>query len=285
MVRNVSEAIARPDSQPTAAPIKDASTVVLVRDGAHGPEVFLQRRVGSMAFAAGMTVFPGGGVDPSDASIALDWAGPEPAWWGERFGGIDAGRAQALVCAAVRETFEECGVLLAGPTADSIVSDTSVYAEARAQLERRELSFAEFLTRENLVLRADLLRPWDHWITPEIEPRRYDTRFFVAVLPAGQLADGDTSEAEVVTWCTPTEAIDRWHQGLDVLLPPTWTQLAALNEFASTAEILAAERTISPIMPIYDPSGNGPALAFPNADRYFAELPDNSRIRGSQRPE
>lgn len=284
MVRNVSETVAQPGSQPAARPVKDASTVMLVRDGAHGPEVFLQRRVGEMAFAAGMTVFPGGGVDPSDASVALDWAGPDADWWAEAFG-IDAGRAQALVCAAVRETFEECGVLLAGPTADTVVTDTAVYAEARGQLERRELSFAEFLTRENLVLRADLLRPWDNWITPVIEPRRYDTRFFVAVLPQGQLADGATSEAEVVSWCTPAEAIRRWHEGADVLLPPTWTQLAALGEFASTAEILAADRTIDPIMPVYDPEADGPALAFPNADRYFAELPKNARIRGSQRPE
>ncbi|MFI1913411.1 NUDIX hydrolase [Nocardia sp. NPDC020380] len=280
----MSETVIQPDSQPAAAPVKDASTVVLVRDGAHGPEVFLQRRVNAMAFAAGMTVFPGGGVDPSDAEVSLDWAGPEPAWWAERFG-TDAARAQALVCAAVRETFEECGVLLAGPTADSVVSDTSVYAEARGRLERRELSFAQFLTRENLVLRADLLRPWDHWITPVVEPRRYDTRFFVAVLPGGQLADGATSEAEVVTWSTPREAIDRWKQGLDVLLPPTWTQLDALAEFASTADILAAHRTISPIMPVYDGSGRGPALAFPDADRYFADLPERARLRGSQRPE
>ncbi|UGT41874.1 NUDIX domain-containing protein [Nocardia yamanashiensis] len=271
-------------SQPAVAPIKDASTVVLVRDGARGPEVFLQRRVNAMAFAAGMTVFPGGGVDPSDAAATLDWAGPEPAWWAARFG-TDAGRAQALVCAAVRETFEECGVLLAGPTAETVVSDTSVYAAARGQLERRELSFADFLQREHLVLRADLLRPWDHWITPEVEPRRYDTRFFVAVLPEGQLADGATSEAEVVTWSTPEEAITRWRDGLDVLLPPTWTQLVAIAEFPSTTEILAATREISPIMPIYDPEADGPALAFPNAEQYFADLPKEARLRGSQRPE
>ncbi|MFC9997802.1 NUDIX hydrolase [Nocardia sp. NPDC127526] len=257
---------------------------MLVRDGAHGPEVFLQRRVNAMAFAAGMTVFPGGGVDPSDASAHLDWAGPEPAWWADRFG-TDAPRAQALVCAAVRETFEECGVLLAGPTADTVVSDTSVYAAARARLERRDLTFADFLTQENLVLRADLLRPWDNWITPEVEPRRYDTRFFVAVLPEGQHADDATSEAEVVTWCTPAEAITRWKNGLDVLLPPTWTQLVALAEFPSTAAILAASPAITPIMPVYDPTAPKAALAFPHADRYFADLPDNTRLRGSQRPE
>lgn len=277
----MSETVAQ--SEPAVVPVKDASTVMLVRDGANGPEIFLQRRVNAMAFAAGMTVFPGGGVDPSDAEVALDWAGPEPAWWGERFG-KDTPRAQALVCAAVRETFEECGVLLAGPTADTVVSDTTVYAEARGQLERRELSFADFLTREKLVLRADLLRPWANWITPVVESRRYDTHFFVAVLPEGQVADDATSEAEVVTWSTPVEAIDRWKSGLDVLLPPTWSQLVALGEFASTADILAATPVIEPIMPIYDPSGPGPALAFPHADRYFADLPEGARLRGSQRP-
>ncbi|NNH72506.1 NUDIX hydrolase [Nocardia uniformis] len=256
---------------------------MLVRDGVNGPEIFLQRRVNAMAFAAGMTVFPGGGVDPSDASVELDWAGPEPAWWGERFG-IDAPRAQALVCAAVRETFEECGVLLAGPTADTVVCETAVYAEARGQLERRELSFAEFLTREKLVLRADLLRPWANWVTPVVETRRYDTRFFVAVLPAGQLADGATSEAEIVTWSTPAEAIERWKSGLDVLLPPTWSQLVALAEFGSTADILAATPVIEPIMPVYDPASGGPTLAFPDAAKYFADLPEGARLRGSRRP-
>ena len=126
-----------------------------------------------------MGVFPGGGVDPSDGTADVRWSGPSPAWWAERFG-VDEARAKALVCAAVRETFEECGVLLAGPTEDTVVADTAGYAEARRQLESRELSFADFLTRENLVLRADLLRPWANWITPVQEGRRYDTRFFVA---------------------------------------------------------------------------------------------------------
>ncbi|WP_372341782.1 NUDIX hydrolase [Nocardia sp. CC216A] len=279
----MSETVARGE-QPTAVPVRDASTVMLVRDGVNGPEVFLQRRVNAMAFAAGMTVFPGGGVDATDAAVALDWAGPEPAWWAARFGGTDAARAQALVCAAVRETFEECGVLLAGPTADTVVADTGVYAEVRGRLERRELSFAEFLTRERLVLRADLLRPWANWITPEVESRRYDTHFFVAVLPEGQQADDATSEAEVVTWSTPAEAIERWRSGLDVLLPPTWSQLVALGEFGSTADILAATPAIEPIMPVYDPESGGPTLAFPNAARYFSDLPDGTRLRGSQRP-
>lgn len=278
----MTETVADVDTEP--APLKDASTVMLVRDGASGPEVFLQRRVKAMAFAAGMTVFPGGGVDATDAQAEIAWAGPDPAWWGQRFG-VDAARAQALVCAAVRETFEECGVLLAGPTADSVVSDTAVYGAARAQLERRELSLGQFLARENLVLRADLLRPWANWITPTVETRRYDTRFFVAVLPPGQRADGATSEAQHVIWCTPAAAVERWKAGTDVLLPPTWSMLTVLGEFASTADILAAAPDFEPIQPVLETVDGKPRLRFPNNERYFADFPAGSRMLGSQRPE
>lgn len=255
---------------------------MLVRDGATGPEVFLQRRVGAMAFAAGMTVFPGGGVDPSDGTADIAWAGPEPAWWATKFG-IGEPRAKALVCAAVRETFEECGVLLAGPTADSVVSDTAGYRDARSGLERRELSLATFLAEERLVLRADLLRPWANWITPIVEPRRYDTRFFVAVLPTGQRADGATSEAADVQWRTPADALDRWRAGTDILLPPTWAQLVALGEFACTADILAADPAIDPIMPELMGANGQQRLRFPDSERYFADLPDPLRLKGSAR--
>ena len=103
------------------------------------------------------------------------------------------------MCAAARETFEECGVLFAGPADDpsAIVGDASVYRESRQALADRTLSFADFLRRENLVLRADLLRPWANWVTPENErTRRYDTYFFVGALPEGQRADGDNTESD-----------------------------------------------------------------------------------------
>ena len=107
------------------------------------------------------------------------------------FAQLHSDLAEALVCAAARETFEESGVLFAGPAddPDGIVSDATVYHESRAALESRELSFGEFLAREKLVLRADLLWPWANWITPKEErTRRYDTFFFVGALPAGQRA-------------------------------------------------------------------------------------------------
>src|SRR2546423_14928145 len=98
-----------------------------------------------MAFAGGMTVFPGGGVDARDAEEAVAWAGPSPAWWAQRFGCTSA-LARSLVAAVVRETFEESGVLLAGRDADSVVADTSRYADARQALEARELSLARVPT-------------------------------------------------------------------------------------------------------------------------------------------
>ncbi|WP_016883119.1 MULTISPECIES: NUDIX hydrolase [unclassified Rhodococcus (in: high G+C Gram-positive bacteria)] len=256
---------------------KDASTVILIRDAAAdaaapGIEVFLLRRVKGMAFAGGMTVFPGGGVDPSDADAEVDWAGPSVDWWAARFS-TDAARAKALVCAAVRETFEECGVLLAGPSADTVVADTSRYAQSRTQLEKRELSFSDFLKRENLVLRADLLRPWANWITPVGEGRRYDTRFFVAAAPHGQIADGATSEAEEVRWQSPAAALAHWQGGGSILLPPTWSQLTALSAFGSVAEVLAAEPEIPVILPTLITDEEQLRVEFPGQDSYYEAGP------------
>ncbi len=170
---------------PESVPVKDASTVMLVRDSVRGVEVFLLQRVVGMDFAGGMTVFPGGGVDRSDSEASVRWTGRDVEWWAQRFD-VTQARAQALVLAAVRETFEECGVLLAGQDPESVLVDTAPHAQARGQLEARELSFGDFLTREGLVLRADLLRPWARWITPLGERRRYDTHFFVAAAPEGR---------------------------------------------------------------------------------------------------
>ncbi|RZL77635.1 MAG: NUDIX hydrolase [Rhodococcus sp. (in: high G+C Gram-positive bacteria)] len=261
-------------SSSTAAdpvPARDASTVILIRDGRSQPgiEVFLLERVGGMAFAGGMTVFPGGGVDPSDAAADIEWAGPPPSWWADRFG-TDEGKAQALVCAAARETFEECGVLLAGPTADSVVADTAPFSAERGRLERRELSFAQFLTDHDLVLRADLLRPWSHWITPIGESRRYDTRFFVAVLPEGQNADGETSEAASVSWRSAEDALTDWRSGTTVLLPPTWSQLDALGRFDTVADVLDHEQTIAAVLPVLTRENGTVRVEFDGEDAYYA---------------
>ncbi len=252
----------------TAPAPKDASTVMLVRDGDDGVEVFLLRRVAGMAFAGGMTVFPGGGVDPSDGTADVRWSGPSPAWWAERFG-VDEARAKALVCAAVRETFEECGVLLAGPTEDTVVADTAGYAEARRQLESRELSFADFLTRENLVLRADLLRPWANWITPVQEGRRYDTRFFVAVLPEGQNADGETSEPPRWAWRTRPRPSTTGVSVAASCCRRRGVSSRRWGEFDGVDAILAAEPEISPILPELSFVDGKPRVSFPGDEGYY----------------
>lgn len=258
-----------PDAAVTPAVTpKDAATVMLVRDGGAGVEVFLQRRVAGMPFAGGMTVFPGGGVDGRDGTD-VGWAGPPPSWWARRFG-VSEELARALVCAAVRETFEESGVLLAGPDAHSTVRDASRHHEARAALVARELSMAGFLADSRLVLRADLLRPWANWVTPEGEPRRYDTRFFLAALPSGQQADAVTSEALDAAWQAPAGALDDWRAGRRWLLPPTWFTLAELAEHDSVSSLLAAseERRIEKIMPRVVRDPDGLRVVLPGDPRY-----------------
>lgn len=232
--------------QPVEA--RDAVTVVLLRDGATGIEAFLLRRVKGMAFAGGMTVFPGGGVDPRDADTSVAWAGPSPEWWGSVFN-VEPSLARAFVCAAVRETFEESGVLLAGPDATSVVADTSEFSAARRQLVDRELSLAQFLKEAQLVLRADLLRPWANWVTPYEEPRRYDTRFFVAALPSGQRADGETTEATDASWQTPHAAIEDAREGRRMLMPPTWRTLDEIGALGTVEAVMAAERSVEKIIP------------------------------------
>ena len=204
---------------------RPAATVMLVRENRGGLagdiEVFLMRRHAAMEFVAGVMVFPGGGVDARDRNADIPWTGPDPSWWAGRLG-VETDLAEALVCASARETFEECGVLFAGPAddPDRIVADASVYREARHALESKTLSFGEFLRNEHLVLRADLIRPWANWVTPKEErTRRYDTYFFAGALPEGQRADGDNTETDKVGWVTPQEALDDFAAGRSFLLP------------------------------------------------------------------
>jgi 8-oxo-dGTP pyrophosphatase MutT (NUDIX family) len=161
-----------------------------------------------------MHVFPGGGVDRRDAAEDVPWAGPGPAEWARRLG-TDEDTARMLVTAALREVFEESGVLLAGPTPDSVLEDVrgEVWSSRRAALVDRELSFAEVLAHEGLVLRGDLLSYRAHWVTPEFEARRYDTWFFAATVPHGQDADDATSEAETAGWVRPDEALRQGSSG------------------------------------------------------------------------
>lgn len=235
------------------APLRDAATVALLRDTEAGPEVYLLRRVVGMAFAGGMHVFPGGSVDLADATVDdaagdLTWAGPAPGFWAQAFG-CDEPLARALVCAAVRETFEETGVLLAGPrdSDGGLLADVSsdAWEAERAALEAREQSLTQLLDRRSLVLRTDLLRPLAHWITPEIEARRFDTRFFLARMPAGQACRDVGGEADERRWARPAEALTSGVR----LMPPTIAVLRELAGFTDVDSALAAQRSIRAILP------------------------------------
>ncbi|MGJ9423115.1 NUDIX hydrolase [Aeromicrobium sp. CF3.5] len=229
---------------------RDAATIVVVRDGAAGIEAFLMRRQTTMAFAAGFYVFPGGSVHPSDHED-MPWVGPDAEQWGSRWR-CDPQLARALVVAAVRETFEETAVLLAGPDESTVLSDTSTDAmeQARDDLEEGRLSFGDFLRREHLVLRADLVGAWAHWITPRFEPRRYDTRFFVAALPHGQRVGAMSREADRASWMPLAEVLRSIDAGDASMMPPTIaTCREVARHTAATVVEISRDRRFETIVP------------------------------------
>lgn len=248
--------------------LRDAATVLLVRDGTTGLEVYLLRRTRNMPFAGGMTAYPGGGVDPRDSETALAWLGPAPAQWAAAFDTTEP-LAAALVCAAVRETFEEAGVLLAGPPGGAVLSevDTAEWEAVRQALLAREVSLAQVLSARGLAIRADLLRPWAHWITPEPEPRRYDTRFFVAAVPRGQHARDVSGEADEASWLRPVDALAEHQAGIRTMLPPTLLTLTDLVPHSTVDSALAGAppRPISPVLPRLSTDADGaPAITTPD---------------------
>jgi 8-oxo-dGTP pyrophosphatase MutT (NUDIX family) len=212
-------------------PIRDAATVVLLRDGADGIEAWLLTRVAQMAFAAGMTVFPGGRVEDADAE--LPWADTPP---------VDA----AFAGAAVRETFEETGVLLGGGPVD--------LSGARADVEAGHIGFGDLLRAHGVTVDASGLHPWARWITPEGEPRRYDTRFFVAELPDGAEPADVTSEAARAGWVGAADALAQADRGERFMMPPTLITLRSIAGHSTVADVVAAApaRSLDPVRPVLD---------------------------------
>lgn len=257
-----------------------AATVMLLRDTPAGPVVHMLRRRASMAFAGGAYAYPGGGVDPRDEEHQVGWAGPSRDDWARRLG-TDARTAQAIVCGAVRETFEEAGVLLAGETPDTVVGDTTGddWEADRQALVARELSFAEFLDRRGLRLRSDLLGAWARWITPEFEPRRYDTWFFVAALPEGQRTRNASTEADRTVWIRPADAADGYDKGELLMMPPTISTLRSLEPYGSAAEALAAAgaQDLTPVLAQASLENGELVLSWPGHDEFTKRV----RLGGS----
>lgn len=247
-----------PDHFPIAKP-RFASTVMLVREGvreacdgntaapAH-PQVFMLHRVGSMAFAADAFVFPGGRLDEADYEAPERWQGPSPGEWA-RVLGVDENVARAAVVAAVRETFEECGVFLASDGGGNIGRMSESYDEGdRSVLSSHSASLAEVLSRRKMTLRSDLLHARARWITPVAEPRRYDTFFFSALVPEGVMPDGDTSEADGFRWVEPAGILERFDRDEALLLPPTIHQLIQLQAAPSAASFAAQPPHTEPVL-------------------------------------
>ncbi|MET9594805.1 NUDIX hydrolase [Streptomyces sp. NPDC006516] len=266
----------------TAVVPRRAATVMLLRDepaGADptGPSVHMLRRRTSMAFAGGAYAYPGGGVDPRDDDHLVGWAGPSLESWATRLGVDTAAEAQAVVCAAVRETYEEAGVLLAGPTAHTVVSDTTGadWEADREALVARELSFAGFLERRGLILRSDLLAAWARWITPAFEPRRYDTWFFVAVLPEGQRTRNASTEADRTVWIRPGDAADGYDRGELLMMPPTVATLRALRPYGTAGEALKAadSQNLAPVLAEARMEGDELVLSWPGHEEFTKHVP------------
>ena len=226
----------RLESAGPPARARAAATVVLVRPAGGAAEVLLLRRPRRSRFAAGAWVFPGGVVDAGDtvAELAELSAGPPPAWWARRLG-LGEAEAGAYLVAALREAWEETGILLAeGGAAGG--------EGGRRALLAGELSLPEYLRRHGLRLdTADVLYI-AHWITPEPEPRRYDTRFFLARVPAASACRLEGEELVESRWIEPAAALAAVHAGEMHLLPPTVHTLRRLAEHPSLDALWAALR-------------------------------------------
>lgn len=239
-------------------PLADAATVVLVRDGAAGLEVYLQRRTRTLAFAAGLFVFPGGRVESSDQSpdVAFGGAVPQPVPFAVgpdivlgSPGPTDAAAMyRALAVAGIRETLEEAGVLLAE-------TDDGPATQAQADRVRAAIlagvPLGEALAQIGARLTFDGLFAFAHWITPAVEVRRFDTRFFVAALPPGQQARSASGESEESGWVRPPAMLDRLAAGEVGMLPPTVAALEALTDQPDAAAVVAAGHRpgLRPILP------------------------------------
>jgi 8-oxo-dGTP pyrophosphatase MutT (NUDIX family) len=219
---------------------RPASTVVLSRPAPPGLEIFLVRRHDNIAFMGGAHVFPGGRVDPSDhAADATAWCdGVSHAV--TRMRDRRADEAIAFHVAAVRELFEEAGVLLARDTDGGFVrtdgAAESRFLGYRHDMTQRRLTLRALAEREGLRIALDALAMFAHWVTPDVETRRFDTHFFFAVLPAAQIAAHDQHETTEGMWIDPGDAIERCRRGEIALPPPTWTTLRMLSRFATTEE-------------------------------------------------
>jgi 8-oxo-dGTP pyrophosphatase MutT (NUDIX family) len=226
-------------TKPVAAPVP-AATILLIRDGAKGLEVFMVKRHHQIDFATGALVFPGGKATKSDFDVELgDYMDGAAAWSSEM---------RALAAAAIREAFEEAGILLArdGKTGEFVDESRLARLDAhREPLEKGEMSLRDLVVKENLRLACDHLVHFAHWITPKMMAKRFDTHFFIALAPHGHSGHHDGRESVDSVWIGPDEAIadrKRWN-----IIFPTKLNLMKLAHSKSVDAALAAARAAPPL--------------------------------------
>ncbi len=238
-----------------SAPARLAATVLLVRDGNSGLEVFMVVRHRKIDFASGALVFPGGSVEPGDHAIAADAARCGAG------GGPDE-RDRAIRVAAVRETFEECGVLLARPRRSKDWLPGARVAELANK--HRGRSFDEWLIEEDLEPALDALTPFAHWITPALLPKRFDTHFFILAAPQDQSARHDGSESVDSLWTNPSRALEEAEAGKFTLVLPTRLNLQKLAQSPDVASALAAcPRPVVTVAPVAVKTAKGYEIHIP----------------------
>lgn len=261
------------DAKKPANPLPSA-TILLLRDGASGLEVFMVKRHHQIDFASGALVFPGGKLDPHDNDPTLR----DHADGADK---LDDLRLSLVAC-AVREGFEESGILLARKPGSSAYIDaaaSSALASWRPRLNNSEVGLAEFLTREKLRLACDALIPFAHWVTPVFMPKRFDTFFYLAATPEGQLGRHDGSESVDSVWVNPNEAIEdkRW-----TIIFPTKLNLVKLGQSKTVAEAIAkakADRIVTVEPKVISKDGKQLLTIPPDAGYGVIEEP-MSAVRG-----
>lgn len=253
-----------------------AATVMLLRDGDDGMEVFMVERHQGNDFASGALVFPGGRVDPEDHELAVDnTVFPQQ-------GGVDAAAA-ALRVAAVRETFEECGVLLARAQGERALVSAArlrdIEAAHRAAMTAGERTFGAMLAAENLVIAQEAMAHFAQWITPVHVPKRFDTHFFLAAVPSDQIALHDGHEAVDSIWIRPGAALAGARTGAYKLVFPTLMNLQKLarnNQSAVAIEVARASRVVT-VVPKQERNADGVRLLrLPLEADYGGELFESS---------
>jgi 8-oxo-dGTP pyrophosphatase MutT (NUDIX family) len=272
---------------PPAIPVP-AATLLLVRDGPTGLEVFMVKRHHKIDFMPGAMVFPGGKLDPGDSDPALR---PLCA-------GVDGVSDEnlAMRIGAIREAFEECGVLLARAKGDHAVVDAERLSELEARyrdaLQDESVSLTEMVTNENLELACDLLVHFAHWITPERVPRRYDTHFFLVVAPPDHVAAHDGTESVDSIWISPADAIEEEKAGRRTIIFPTMLNLMKLGRSKRSDDAVAAAQagSVVPVLPTMAKRDGVAVVQIPaDADYGVTEYPVDAMrpvpSGGTRRPE